>query len=160
MTITKIGLPVVVAAFLWTGAAIAAEQTYTATLDGAAEVPKVNSKATADATFTVSPDGKKIEYTLMVRDLDDVTMAHIHMGKAGKNGPIVVRLYPMSGSAKLIKGEENGQLAKGEITEASLMGPEKGKPLSVLVKAIQDGDAYVNIHTQEHKSGEIRGQVK
>ena len=36
----------------------------------------------------------------------------------------------------------------------------KGKPLSALVKAIQDGDAYVNIHTAEHKAGEIRGQIK
>ena len=52
------------------------------------------------------------------------------------------------------------QLVKGEITAANLVGPDKGKPLSVLVKAIQDGDAYVNIHTQEHKSGEIRGQLK
>jgi CHRD domain len=160
MTITKIGVAVMAAAFLWTGAAIAADQTFTATLDGASEVPKVNSKATADATFTVSPDGQKIEYTLMVRDLNDPTMAHIHVGMPGKNGPVVVQLYPTSGNSKPIKGQENGQLVKGEITAANLTGPEKGKPLSVLVKAIQDGDAYVNIHTQEHKSGEIRGQLK
>ena len=159
MTITKIGLPVVAAAFLWTGAAIAADQTYTATLDGASEVPKVNSKATADATFTVSPDGNKIEYTLMVHDLNDPTMAHIHVGMPGKNGPVVAPLYPTA-NAKPIKGQENGQLVQGEITAANLVGPEKGKPLSALVKAIKDGDAYVNIHTQEHKSGEIRGQLK
>ena len=159
MTITKIGFPVVTAAFLWTAAAIAADQTFTASLDGASEVPKVNSKATADATFTVSPDGNKIEYTLMVRDLTDPTMAHIHVGMPGKNGPVVAALYPTA-NAKPAKGQENGQLVQGEITAANLVGPDKGKPLSVLVKAIQDGDAYVNIHTQEHKSGEIRGQLK
>ncbi len=160
MAIMKIGLPALVATFLWTGAAGAADQVYTAALDGGSEVPKVDSKATADATFTVSADGKKIEYTLNVRELSDITMAHIHLGKAGKNGPVVARLYPASGASKLIKGQDNGDLAKGEITAASLMGPEKGKALSVLVKAIQDGDAYVNVHTTEHKAGEIRGQLK
>ena len=96
----------------------------------------------------------------MVRDVNDVTMAHIHLGVAGKNGPVVAKLYPASGMSKLIKGQDNGELTKGEITAASLQGPEKGKPLSVLVKAIQDGDVYVNIHTAEHKAGEIRGQIK
>jgi hypothetical protein len=160
MGIMKIGLAALVATFLGSSAAGAAEQVYTAKLDGASEVPKVESKAAAEATFTVSPDGKKIEYTLMVRDLYDATMAHIHLGAAGKNGPVVVRLYPASGTSKLIKGQDNGLLAKGEITAASLRGPEKGKPLSALVKAMQAGDAYVNIHTAEHKAGEIRGEIK
>jgi hypothetical protein len=156
----KIGIGALVAAFVWSSAAGAAEQVFTATLDGASEVPKVSTKSTADATFTVSADGAKIDYTLTVHDLSDIIMAHIHLGKAGKNGPVVARLYPASGSSKLIKGQENGELAKGEITASSLMGPEKGKPLSALVKAIQDGDAYVNIHTTEHKAGEVRGQLK
>jgi hypothetical protein len=34
---------------------------YTAKLDGASEMPWVESKATAEATFTVAPDGKKID---------------------------------------------------------------------------------------------------
>jgi hypothetical protein len=160
MGIMKIGLAALVATLLGSSAAGAAEQVYTAKLEGASEVPKVESKAAAEATFTVSPDSQKIEYTLMVRDVNDITMAHIHLGAAGKNGPVVVRLYPASGTSKLIKGQDNGELAKGEITAASLQGPEKGKPLSVLIKAIQDGDAYVNIHTAEHKAGEIRGEIK
>jgi len=160
MGIMKIGSAALVATLLASSAAGAAEQMYTAKLDGASEVPKVESKASAEATFTASPDGKKIEYTLMVRDLYDATMAHIHLGVAGKNGPVVVRLYPASGTSKLIKGQDNGLLAKGEITAASLQGPEKGKPLSALVKAMQDGGAYVNIHTAAHKAGEIRGEIK
>jgi len=87
-------------------------------------------------------------------------MAPIHLRTAGKNGPVVVWLYPASGKPELIRGQDNGELATGEITAASLQGPEKGKALSVLVKAIQAGDAYVNIHTAEHKTGEIRGQLK
>lgn len=161
MTISKaIQAGALTATFLWAASAGAAEQMFSAALDGGSEVPKVTSKSSADASFTVSADGTKIDYTLTVHDLSDITMAHIHLGKPGKNGPVVVRLYPAIGSSKLIKGSENGELAKGEITAASLMGPEKGKALSTLVKAIQDGDAYVNIHTSEHKGGEIRGQLK
>jgi hypothetical protein len=160
MGIVRVGLAALAVTFLAATGAGAAEQVYTAKLDGASEVPKTQSKATAEATFTVSPDGSKIGYTLTVHDLGDITMAHIHLGTVGKNGPVVVWLYPASGKPKLIKGQENGELATGEITAASLQGPEKDKPLSVLVKAIQAGDAYVNIHTVLHKAGEIRGQIK
>lgn len=160
MGIVRIGLAALVVTFLGASGAGAAEQVYTAKLDGASEVPRTPSKATAEATFTVSPDGGKIGYTVTVHDLGDITMAHIHLGTVGKNGPVVVWLYPASGKPKLIKGQDNGELATGEITAASLQGPEKDKPLSVLVKAIQAGDAYVNIHTVLHKAGEIRGQIK
>jgi hypothetical protein len=159
MTILRTG-SILVALMLVGSPAVAAEQTFTATLAGGSQVPKVASKASGDATFTVSDDGKRIEYTLMVRDLRDVTMAHIHLGAAGKNGPVVVWLYPATGKPKLIGGSENGELAKGEITAAGLQGPEKGKPLSALVRAMKAGDAYVNVHTAEHKGGEIRGQIQ
>jgi hypothetical protein len=79
---------------------------------------------------------------------------------SGKNGPVVVWLYPAAGKPKLIKGITNGELATGEITAANLTGPEKGKPLSDLVQDMKSGDAYVNVHTAEHKAGEIRGEIK
>ena len=160
MGIIRVGLAVLAATWIGASGAGAAEQVYTAKLDGPSEVPKTPSKATAEATFTVSPDGSRIAYTITVHDLGDITMAHIHLGTAGKNGPVVVWLYPASGKPKLIPGQDNGELATGEITAASLRGPEKDKPLSVLVKAIQAGDAYVNIHTALHKAGEVRGQIK
>jgi hypothetical protein len=160
MGIMRVGLAVLAMTFLGASGAGAAEQVYTAKLDGASEVPRMQSKSTAEATFTVSSDGTKIAYTVTVHDLSDITMAHIHLGTAGKNGPVVVWLYPASGKPKLIRGQDNGELATGEITAASLQGPESGKALSVLLKAIQAGDAYVNIHTAEHKTGEIRGQLK
>lgn len=160
MGIVRIGLAALVVTFLGASGAGAAEQVYTAKLDGASEVPRTPSKATAEATFTVSPDGGKIGYTVTVHDLGDITMAHIHLGTVGKNGPVVVWLYPASGKPTLVKGQENGELATGEITAVSLRGPERDKALSVLVKAIQAGDAYVNIHTVLHKAGEIRGQIK
>jgi hypothetical protein len=158
MTI-RIGMALSVAALLVTSPAWAA-QTFQAMLDGHSQAPKVESKATGEATFTVADDGKEIAYTVTVRGLDDVTMAHIHIGKSGKNGPVAVWLYPATGKPKLIEGVTNGELVKGTITAENLKGTERGKPLGALVQAMKSGDAYVNVHTAEHKAGEIRGQIR
>ena len=46
------------------------------------------------------------------------------------------------------------------MTEKDLMGKLSGKPLSDLVKLIKSGGTYVNVHTDGHPDGEIRGQIK
>ena len=35
----------------------------------------------------------------------------------------------------------------------------KGKQISDLVTAMSNGSTYVNVHTEKHPNGEIRGQV-
>jgi hypothetical protein len=35
----------------------------------------------------------------------------------------------------------------------------QGKTLDDLAAAIESGDTYVNVHTADHKDGEIRGQL-
>ena len=43
---------------------------------------------------------------------------------------------------------------------AMLEGPLAGKALETdLVKAIQSGEAYVNVHTADNPNGAIRGQI-
>ena len=54
----------------------------------------------------------------------------------------------------------NGNLASGNITNADLEGPMAGKTLIDLNKAIELGETYVNVHTEENPNGEIRGQIK
>ena len=71
-------------------------------------------------------------------------MAHIHQGKSGENGqPITTPL----------------QMGKGKITSSDLQGPLAGKQLSDLVDIIKNGQAYVNVHTDQNQNGEIRGQI-
>jgi hypothetical protein len=82
-------------------------------------------------------------------------MAHIHQGKTGENGPIVVTLF----KATTATGSKNGILARGTITSDNLEGPLKGKQISDLVKLIEDGNAYANVHTQQNPKGEIRGEI-
>ena len=131
------------------------EQKFTAKLTGKDEVPPKNTKATGTAEFNVTADGKTMTYKVNVMNMDKVTQAHIHSGKQGVNGPPVVWLYNSSKAS----GPMNGMLSQGNITSSDLVGPLKSKQISDLVKLINDGQAYVNVHTEINPKGEIRGQV-
>jgi hypothetical protein len=128
-------------------------------LSGAEEVPAQDTHAQGQAIFHVSRDGTSIAYRLIIANIENVLMAHIHMAPAGVNGGIVVWLYPDAPPPALIPGRSDGLLAEGTITEASLMGALAGQPLSALVDAMQAGNTYVNVHTAQVPAGEIRGQV-
>jgi ABC-type nitrate/sulfonate/bicarbonate transport system substrate-binding protein len=125
----------------------------TAELSGENEVPAVESEGQGIAIFNLSRDG--ITYKLAVENIDEVTQAHIHLGPAGENGPVVAFLFGF------VEGgvTADGVLARGTITEADLVGPLAGMPLSALVEALRNGGAYVNVHTVDHPAGEIRGQI-
>ena len=132
------------------------EQKFTAKMTGKDEVPPHNTKATGNAEFTLSADGKTMSYKVDVMNIDKVTVAHIHQGKVGENGPPVVWLFNSSSNPT---GPMNGKLSEGKITPSDLVGPLKGKQISDLVKLINDGNAYANVHTQQNPKGEIRGQI-
>ena len=132
------------------------EQKFTAKMTGKDEVPPHDTKATGTAEFTLSADGKTMSYKVDVMNIDKVTVAHIHQGKPGENGPPVVWLFNSSSNPT---GPMNGKLSEGKITSSDLVGPLKGKQISDLVKLINDGNAYANVHTQQNPKGEIRGQI-
>jgi hypothetical protein len=138
----------------------ATPKAFQAQLTGAHEVPPVKTAATGLAIFHLSPDGKLIHYQLKVDKLSNITMAHIHLGQPGKNGPVVVWLYPVGGPPPALKpGTLTGMLAEGQLTANNLGGSLKGKPLSALVQLMENGQAYINIHTTKHPEGEIRGEI-
>jgi glucose/arabinose dehydrogenase len=120
-----------------------------------------DSAATGQAIFELSSDGNSIAYQLMVQDINNVTMAHIHISdQPGGNGSPAVWLYPAAPPAVLIPGKFSGILAEGSFTEADLIGPLAGMTISYLLTAIQENRAYVNVHTEQFPAGEIRGQLK
>jgi hypothetical protein len=119
------------------------QKKFTAKLSGKDEVPPVDTAATGMAQFQLSSDGKEINYDLTTTNLKGFMMAHIHQGKTGENGQPVA---PLS-------------MGKGKITSSDLQGPLSGKQLSDLVGLMSNGGAYVNVHTQQHQDGEIRGQI-
>lgn len=134
----------------------AAEKTLKADLSGSNEVPSVKTKAKGEAKFTLSDDGKKMSYTLVLRDIENPTAAHIHLGEAGKNGAPVATLF--SGPKK--EGKFRGNIAQASLTDKDLIGDFSGKSIGALVELIKSGKAYVNVHTDAYPDGEIRGQIK
>jgi len=129
---------------------------FTAKLSGGEAVPRVTSQSTGKAEFTLSKDGKELTYKLTVADIENVTAAHIHLGKKGKEGPPLAGLF--AGPKK--DGKFSGVLAEGVLTEKDLLGSVKGKPLTELVKLIKSGSTYVNVHTDKYPGGEVRGQIR
>jgi hypothetical protein len=119
-------------------------QAFTAKLTGKDELPPVNTQATGMAQFQLSSDGKTMSYDLSATNLNGFMMAHIHQGKEGENGQPVT--FPLL-------------IGKGKITSSDLQGPLAGKQISDLVDIIKNGQAYVNVHTDQNQDGEIRGQI-
>jgi hypothetical protein len=148
------------------GLAAAGENSnYSVHLSGDTEVPANASQATGQAIFHLSPDGTSLDYKLIVANLDNPVAAHIHLAPPGVNGSVVAFLF---GPAPPGGGTANGVLAEGTITSANLVGPLAGQPFSALIDALNSGNAYVNVHTNDGvaptgtgpgdlPAGEIRG---
>jgi len=113
---------------------------YTADLAGPAEAPPTDSKGTGKVDATYDTGSKTLTWTIEYSGLTGPAIAaHFH-GPApeGKAAPIEV---PITGS---------------------LDSPIKGSAVltDAYAKDLTDGMMYFNIHTAEHKPGEIRGQMK
>lgn len=132
---------------------------FRAHLSGRNEVPPVETEATGEAIFRLNKDSSELSYKLIVSNIENVRMSHIHLASEVETGPIVVWLYPSVPPAALISGRFNGILAEGVITDSSLTGPLAGMALSDLIHEFYLGNAYVNVHTNQVGSGEIRGQI-
>jgi hypothetical protein len=126
----------------WTAPSKAASQSFKVTLNGAQQVPPVQTAATGTAELTYDPATRVLTWTLNYSGLSGpATMAHFHgPAAAGKNGPPVIWLSP--------KGSPVQAPVKGEAT----LTPEQAQQFSA-------GEWYINVHTQDHQAGEIRGQV-
>lgn len=134
-----------------------AQQNFRTHLKGENEVPAVETDAQGQAIFKV--EGDSIHYKLIAANIEDVRMAHIHNAPAGENGGVVVWLYPSAPPPQLIEGRFQGVLAEGTITAGDLVGSLAGESLDMLLDEMKAGNTYVNVHTVEHGSGEIRGQI-
>lgn len=130
-------------------------------LSGDNEVPSVETNAQGQAKFQLDETGDELGYKLIVANIENVSMAHIHNAPAGENGGVVVWLYPEGGPPpQQIEGRFDGVLAESTITAGDLVGPLADGSLDDLVSIIREGNAYVNVHTTQHPAGEVRGQIR
>jgi len=138
-------------------------ESLTASLSGAQEVPAVDAPGRGTALFSVSDDRSEVSFKVTVANVREMTQSHIHCAAAGVNGPIVVFLFGL-----LPEGESlNGILAQGSFKEDKLIVrpdsaacPGGVASLEELLAKMETGQAYVNVHTIPHPSGEIRGQIR
>ena len=132
-----------------------------------------DSRARGSAVFQLSADGNELEYQLMVANIENAFMAHIHRAAKGVNGGIVVWLYPSTATTPgpVAGGRLDGVIAKGPIRASNLVGSLAGQPLTALINELKAGNAYVNVHTNDgvaptntgagdFPGGEIRGQIE
>ncbi len=161
-------VPLLATALLLLASPAQAVQIFTATLDGAQEVPPSGSSATGSATLVLSDDEQSLSYVITVVGLDfasqtpdtgdDVTRAHIHNAPAGANGPIVFGLIDPS--------DDTDNFALNFVAstlQATLTGVwdanDAGGNLAGLLNALRSAELYINIHTNRNPGGEIRGQI-
>jgi hypothetical protein len=141
---------------------------FSAVLTGDNEVPPVNTDATGKIKLFANPQQSTLDYQLSISDLNGVvTGAHIHKCNIGINGPVVATLKTgntFAGASASTSGTDGGgstsTSVSGTITSADLKGPLAGKQVTDLIRLIEDGKAYVNVHTHQNSNGEIRGQLK
>ena len=113
---------------------------FTAHMNAAQEVPKQAVPAMAGTgTFTSSILGRDMSWRLTFSHLSGPALAaHIHVGKVGAAGAIIV---PLCAPCK-----------SGVHKTLALTPPQ--------LSAIGKGNTYVNVHTKKNPAGEIRGQLK
>ena len=108
------------------------------TLSGSQEVPPVTTAASGSGNITVAAD-KSVSGNVTTSGLVGVA-AHIHDGAPGKNGPVIVPLSKTSDNTWTVP-------AGARFTDAQY-------------DSYKAGNLYINVHTANHKGGELRGQLK
>ena len=107
-------------------------------LTGDQEVPAVVTEATGSGKIVIKPD-KSVSGSVTTKGIEG-TMAHIHLAGPGKNGPPII---------VLVKTADN-----------TWSVPDGAKLTDEQYQSFIAGDLYVNVHSDAHKGGEIRTQLK
>ncbi len=137
---------------------------FEANLSGAQEVPGVATDTTGRFRINFNRDLSEANFRLSVNDGTGITQAHLHCGRAGTNGPIIVFLFALIPSGI----DVDGKLSEGTLTNADFIfstltcAPLTGRPvnnIASLALMARDGLVYVNVHSLANQGGEVRGQL-
>jgi hypothetical protein len=106
-------------------------------LSGANEVPPATTTASGEGKISIGDDGA-VSGSVTTKGVQG-TAAHIHLGAAGKNGPVVVPFTK-----------------DGDVYRA----PSGAKLDAAQMKAFKAGDLYFNVHSAANPGGELRAQLQ
>jgi len=126
----------------WETLVHAAPISFKVPMTGGQEVPLVETKGYGIADIAYDPDTRIVTWTVTYNGLSSpVTLVQFHgPAQPGKNAPGLVALT------------KQGSPVESPITGQATLTPEQSRQFAA-------GDWYINIHTQTHPDGEIRGLV-
>jgi hypothetical protein len=115
---------------------------------GKQEVPVAGGPATGDADGRsvgfVRANGREVNFGFAFSGIAAPTLGHIHEGRTGVNGPVVVPLFGTALPATL----------------TGVAGTARGIDPKVVAKIDRDPKGfYTNLHTAEFPGGAVRGQL-
>jgi hypothetical protein len=125
----------------------------TAMPDGDQEVPPVVTEASGEMALVLNEERTELAFELNVMNLDpvEIAAAHLHLGAAGVNGPVIFVLSDVSFESPL-----SGVLTEVDLAAQPSLGVET---FDDAVEMMLQGMVYVNVHSTAFPDGEIRGQV-
>jgi hypothetical protein len=138
---------------------------FKATLSGFEEVPA--NFTTGIGTFSARLDNgdTTLTYELEYSGLEGTSTAaaHVHFGQKGVNGGVSFFLCGGDDSGKPACPATQGTVT-GTVVADDVIGPD-GQGIAPgefaeIITAMRSGVTYVNVHTNKHPGGEIRGQIK
>ena len=118
------------------GDGVAANETLQTPLSGLQETTPVNTTASGSANLNFNRASGELSGTVQLSNITP-TAAHIHMGAAGANGPVLLNLALTATGATL---------APTVLTAAQ-------------ITSLDAGELYVNVHSAANPGGELRGQI-
>jgi len=126
-----------------------AREGYTLNLSGDQEVPAISVAGSGGGVITMDRGQSNVHYMFVMSELSGPAQAaHFHNAMAGSNGDVVYNLSDM------LMGIENYDGEFGYWNASSSPAFNMENALQFRNEAI-----YLNIHTAENMSGELRGQV-
>lgn len=117
------------------------QQVFTANLSGDSQVPAVTTDASGMVTVTLKADSIHVEGQFSGLS-GNYAASHIHKGAKGENGGPVQPLSPTVNS----DNTSGSWKASYKLTDSQ-------------ISALKADSLYINVHSSEHPSGEIRGQL-
>ena len=135
---------------------------FRATLKGIAEVPSNSTTGNGNFRATVDQGETSLSYELNYSALEgaDTTAAHVHLGQTAVNGGVM--FFLCGGGGKPACPDTSGSVT-GTVTPADVIGPAgqgvAAGEFAEALRGMRNGVAYVNVHTDKHPGGEIRGQI-
>ena len=116
----------------------------TAKMSGRQEVPKRGDRnGSGSAVIRLNASRRRVCFNLTMKRIDGSAAAHIHRGRRGTAGDVVVALFGTSSNARNRKGCVRN-------VDAQVIRQIRRSPSAF----------YVNVHNADFPGGAIRGQLR